>query len=68
MSMQRNMRTVSFEGKDGKKRELYVDKVLAVANQNNSSEPCQPLRVLKYRQGVAFELLTRCKYFEVIVC
>ena len=30
-----------------------------------SAEPKQPLRVLKYRQGVASELLTRCKYFEV---
>ena len=52
-------------GKDGKKRELHVDKALAVADLNNSMEPRQPLRVLKYQQGVASELLTRCKYFEV---
>lgn len=51
--------------KDGKKRELHIDKALAVANLNSSAEPKQPLRVLKYRQGVASELLTRCKYFEV---
>lgn len=52
-------------GKDGKKRELHIDKALKVANLRSSAEPRQPLRVLKYRQGVASELLTRCKYFEV---
>ena len=52
-------------GKDGKKRELHIDKALDVANLHSSAEPKQPLRVLKYRQGVAYELLTRCKYFEV---
>ena len=52
-------------GKDGKKRELHIDKALEVANLKSSTEPRQPLRVLKYRQGVASELLTRCKYFEV---
>ena len=52
-------------GKDGQKRELHIDKALDVANLKSSAEPRQPLRVLKYRQGVASELLTRCKYFEV---
>lgn len=52
-------------GKDGQKRELHIDKALQVANLQSSAEPRQPLRVLKYRQGVASELLTRCKYFEV---
>ena len=52
-------------GKDGQKRELHIDKALQVANLQSSAEPRQPLRVLKYRQGVAAELLTRCKYFEV---
>ena len=52
-------------GKDGKKRELHIDKALDVANLYSSAEPKQPLRVLKYRQGVASELLTRCRYFEV---
>lgn len=51
--------------KNGKKRELHIDKALEVANLHSSAEPKQPLRVLKYRQGVASELLTRCKYFEV---
>lgn len=52
-------------GKDGKKRELHVDKAMKVANLKSSSEPKQPLRVLKYGRGVASELLCRCKYFEV---
>lgn len=51
--------------KDGKKRDLHVDKALAVANLSSSAEPRQPIRILKYRQGVASELLTRCRYFEV---
>lgn len=51
--------------KNGKKRELHVDKAMAVANLKSSAEPKQPLRVLKYEQGVARELLSRCKYFEV---
>ena len=42
-----------------------MDKALQVANLKSSAEPRQPLRVLKYRQGLAYELLTRCKYFEV---
>lgn len=52
-------------GKDGKKRPLHVDKAMKVAKLTSSAEPKQPMRVLKYRQGVASELLTRCKYFEV---
>lgn len=51
--------------KNGQKRELHIDKALEVANLKSSSEPKQPLRVLKYRQGCASELLCRCKYFEV---
>lgn len=52
-------------GKDGKKRQLHVDKAMEVANLERANEPKQPLRVLKYMQGVASELLCRCKYFEV---
>lgn len=51
--------------RDGKKRELHVEKALAVADLNRISAPSQPLRVLKYRQGMASELLCRCQYFEV---
>lgn len=51
--------------KNGNKRELHIDKALAVANLNGSTEPKQPLRVLRYMPGMASELLGRCKYFEV---
>lgn len=53
------------EDKHGNKRELHIDKALDVANLEGMSEPKQPLRVFKYSQGMARELLTRCKYFEV---
>lgn len=52
-------------GKDGKKRELQVNKAMQVANLKSMDEPRQPVRVLKYKQGMASEFLTRCKYFEV---
>jgi mannose-6-phosphate isomerase len=51
--------------KNGQKRELHIEKALDVANLHSLAEPKQPLRVLKYRQGIAMELLTSCKYFEV---
>ncbi|MGN1097777.1 MAG: mannose-6-phosphate isomerase, class I [Clostridia bacterium] len=51
--------------KNGKKRELHIEKALEVADLHGSAEPVQPMRVLKYRQGCASELLCRCKYFEV---
>lgn len=51
--------------KSGNKRELHVDKAMEVANLKSLAEPKQPLRVLKYKPGIASELLCRCKYFEV---
>lgn len=51
--------------KNGQKRLLHVNKALEVANLRRAPDPKQPVRVLKYRQGVASELLCRCKYFEV---
>ena len=51
--------------RNGAKRPLHIEKALDVADLRGSPEPRQPLRVLKYRQGVASELLSRCKYFEV---
>lgn len=51
--------------KEGNKRKLHIDKALEVARLTHAGEPRQPLRVLKYRPGVASELLCRCKYFEV---
>ena len=52
-------------GRDGRKRELHIDKALDVANLKSMAEPRQAIRVLKYSPGVARELLSRCKYFEV---
>ena len=51
--------------KNGNTRELHIDKALDVANLHGAANVRQPLRVLKYEQGVARELLCRCKYFEV---
>ncbi|ORU00989.1 Mannose-6-phosphate isomerase [Anaerovibrio sp. JC8] len=51
--------------KFGNKRELHIEKGLAVANLKGSGKPKQPVRSMKYRQGCAKELLCRCKYFEV---
>ena len=51
--------------KNGNRRKLHIDKAMEVAKLKKSSEPRQPLRVLKYSQGCASELLCRCQYFEV---
>ena len=51
--------------KNGKKRQLHLDKVLEVAKLESSITPRQPMRVLKYRAGCASELLARCRYFQV---
>ena len=52
-------------GRNGQKRELHIDKALDVARLTSSSAPRQPMRVLKYNNGCASELLTRCRYFQV---
>lgn len=51
--------------RNGRKRELHIDRALEAANLKAGAEPRQPLRVLRYRRGCASELLCRCKYFEV---
>ncbi len=51
-------------GKDGKKRELHVEKAMDVANLKAIENPRQPMRVLRYKKGWASELLARCKYFQ----
>lgn len=51
--------------KNGNLRELHKDKAVAVSNLKGSSKPRQPMRVLKYTNGAASELLCRCKYFQV---
>ena len=43
----------------------YVDKALQVADLHGSTEPRQPMRVLRYSRGCAIELLCRCRYFQV---
>lgn len=50
--------------KNGKQRELHVDKAMDVINMRSSSVPRQPMRVLRYKKGCASELLIRCKYFQ----
>ena len=51
--------------RNGKQRELHIEKALDVANLKGSAEPAQPMRTLNYRPGWAQELLIRCKYFKV---
>lgn len=51
--------------KHGNKRPLHIEKALDVANLHASTEPIQPMRVLKYTRGCANEFLYRCKYFQV---
>lgn len=51
--------------KNGKPRDLHVDKALRVLNFVSTVSPRQPMRLLHYYQGCASELLTRCKYFQV---
>lgn len=51
--------------KNGNLRQLHVDKAMEVSNLKGLQEPRQKLRVLKYSPGVASEMLSRCKYFEV---
>lgn len=52
-------------GRDGKERELHIEKALDVANLCHQHEPHQAPRALCYRQGYAIELLCRCKSFKV---
>lgn len=51
--------------KNGKQRELHIEKAMQVMNFHSSATPRQPMRVLKYQNGCASELLMRCKYFQV---
>ncbi len=51
--------------KRGRRRPLHIEKALAVADYRSSAHLRQPLRLLRYRQGCASELLCRCKYFEI---
>lgn len=52
-------------GKDGKPRELHLEKALEVMNFKAAKEPRSPQRVIRYTPGVAKELIGRCRYFQV---
>ncbi len=51
--------------KNGEKRELHIDKAMDVVKMKSTNAPRQPMRVLRYRNGMASELLSRCRYFQV---
>lgn len=51
--------------KNGKLRELHIEKALQVAKLERSAAPRQPLHVYRYQKGYASEFLCRCKYFQV---
>lgn len=52
-------------GRDGKQRPLHIEQALETANLSGSGHPRQPMRVLRYKKGIAMELLCRCSYFQV---
>ncbi len=51
--------------RNGNRRQLHLEKGLAVANLDAMPEPRQPMRLLRYSAGTASELLCRCRYFQV---
>lgn len=50
--------------KNGKKRELHIDKALKVLDMNASPDVRQKPRIVKYSPGCSRELLCTCRYFE----
>lgn len=51
--------------KNGKQRELHIDKALEVINYKGGIQPRQPMRFLQYAPGCATEFLCQCQYFQV---
>lgn len=51
--------------KDGRERELHVDKALEVMNYKAEQQVRQQMRVMRYGLGSATEILCRCQYFQV---
>ena len=51
--------------KNGKLRQLHIDKALDVLNVNASKELKQTGRIFIHKNGLSSEFLFRCKYFEV---
>ena len=50
--------------KNGRKRELHVEKALEVMNLNTGADLRQKPRKVNYYPGCSRELLCRCRYFE----
>lgn len=51
--------------KNGKKRDLHIEKALDVADLKGSSTARQPMKIIRFRSGTKIESLCRCKYFQV---
>ncbi len=51
--------------KNGKPRELHLDRAMQVMRLTKSPQPRQPMRLIRYIPGIAEEFLFRCAYFEV---
>lgn len=52
-------------GKDGRPRELHVEKALDVMKLSAREAPRQPMRTLRFHPGYATELIGSCRYFLV---
>lgn len=52
-------------GKDGRPRQLHIEKALAVMNFAMASPVRQQQRVIRFTPGMARELVARCRYFQV---
>ena len=51
--------------KNGKLRELHIDKALKVMNYKASKNVKQPMKIYNHKKGSCSHLICRCKYFEV---
>lgn len=51
-------------GKDGKPRELHIQKTIDVMQMKASPPVRQQMRMVRYYPGCSRELLCRCQYFE----
>ncbi len=51
--------------KNGKKRDLHIEKALDVLELKHVGEVRQQMRLMRYQPGAASEVLCRCKYFQV---
>ena len=51
--------------KDGRLRELHIDKALEVLKLGRQDDLRRNMRVLRYKRKSARELLARCRYFQV---